>query len=718
MKKRRRGVAAGVLGVGLFLWVSDAGALRWIVPAGSHAPGSNGTIWRTDLQIDNPGAGPVEVTLTLLPANQDNSSLAAKVTLQISEGGQASLADVIDSSFHFSGSAAILVDSASNLVVESRTYNQSGSKTFGQAIPGVPVEQSLVPGERGHIAYISKSDGFRTNLGFAGTSAASAKVTVQLFDGAGAALGAGTFDLLPFGQKQINDIFGALGASPAAVARAEVTTTAPVVAYASIVDNQTGDPIAVIAKHASDAWTDLLVPAISHADGSNDSHWRSDARLFNVSKGAANVTLSYSPIGAANPAPLVRNVTIPSQQILSLDDIALATFGEASGTGGLQVSSDQPLIVTSRTYNQTSAGTYGQDIPGVPLARTWSKGDTAVFPGLTDNGFRANFGYFNESSEPVDLVLTLKSATGVNLASRNYRAEAGMMSQLNNVFSWFGVSGIASGSLWVASAASTGAGDSNRGYRTSEAFYLSAVDNESGDPTYLDAWIVRNVSVAAETCVSLPFIPSGLVATYSIVAGGTGGGSASTLLTTFLSSTAAATHSKSNLTASAAGYSVVIDSDTTTQYEILDLPPGFVAVSRIDTAATTTVAGQTVSGTTATTFSPAWVYGPGALWCEGEQWVVPLTSETTTSSLFPPVTTPTPTGNGKTIAVHESLTVPAGTFDTVHTTTEFFSDSQAQTPPHPSTEAWFDTSRSVLVRQISRDSAGNVLSTATLQNLQ
>lgn len=680
-------------------------AARWVVPAASHAAGANGTTWRTDLELANTGATAGEATVTLLPANTDNSALSRSVQVSLPASGQVSLVDLLEAKFGHSGNAGLLVDSSLPLVVTSRTYNQAGSATFGQAIPGVPAEQAIVAGETGHIPYLAKSDRFRTNVGFTAVSAAAVtSVTVRVLDAAGALLGSKSFDLKGWGQSQVNDIFNAVGAPAAGVARAEITTTAPVVVYASIVDNTTGDPIAVLARHATEAYFTTLIPAISHADGAGDSHWRSDLRIVNASTAAASVTLSYYPINASTPEPVTKGYSVAAGQTLALDDAALSVFGQASGTGGVRVTSDRPVHVISRTFNdQASLGTYGQDIPGIPSQRTFTAGDVAIFPGLTDSGFRANLGFFNGGSTAVNLTLSLRSSAGAPIASKPYSVPAFGMAQLNNVLGFFGVSGVSSATLRVemAPTASPAAGPADGG-RGELAIYLSKVDSNSGDPTYTEMFLERSATGGGCRTLSLPSV--GKTWTLSIDALTGGVRATGTLITTILESTATRNKSLAIQSTSAPGIGTINSTTTATStYELLDAPAGYLSVSKVEQSSS--VSGFSITSTT--TFSPAWVTGPALDWCEGESWVRPAVTQSTTSNVAPSVTGPTATGNGQVLAVRESLTVPAGTFETVHYWMFYTGQgSQAGT----SSEYWLD-GNGLTVRQLEYDAAGALVAT-------
>jgi hypothetical protein len=148
-------------------------ARDWIVPAAAHAPGAANTNWRSDLRIVNPSGTPADVRIDLLPQGSNNSTRSPSANVTVPVQGQLSLVDVLASKFSFSGNAALYVSSGEqSLVITSRTYNEAaGGSTYGQFIPGVAVTDALGAGQQGHLIYVTKSADYRTNVGFAGTTA-------------------------------------------------------------------------------------------------------------------------------------------------------------------------------------------------------------------------------------------------------------------------------------------------------------------------------------------------------------------------------------------------------------------------------------------------------------------------------------------------------------------------------------------------------------------
>ena len=461
------------------LAVAPLAAGSWIVPAAAHVKGAQGTNWRTDLRLYNTGAVPLTANIFFLPANADNSGVTTKRSINVNGGGAVTIPDIVFESFGRDETGALLIDtSGGNLIVTSRTYNQVGRTTYGQFLPGVSLTQTLPISQVGHFPFVSKSSQYRTNIGFASTGGTLGKVTITLYDSANVKLGSGTFDVLPRGQAQVNDVFNAVNAPATDVARAEITATVPIIAYASVIDNMTGDPIAMTAQRESNGYNNAVLAAVGHSTGAVLSVWRSDLRIFNTAASSTTVTLTLYEQNAANGSPASRTLAIGARRVLALDDIVKAEFGLNSVNGSLRISSPAKLLIGSRTYNKSTVeGSYGQDVPAVPSAEFANSSQTLIFTGLLGGSqFRTNVGLFNPSDSAMDVTLELRTLNGTLLGSRTQNLQPGFTTQINDVFSWLGVNLIDEAIITMKS---SGTGN--------YVAYASVIDSLSGDPVYIPA---------------------------------------------------------------------------------------------------------------------------------------------------------------------------------------------------------------------------------------
>ena len=119
-------------------------------------------------------------------------------------------------------------------------------------MPALTAADALAPGEVGVLPQLRQSTGFRTNIGAVNLGAGSATLRVKLYRADGVQVGGDVSLSVPAGEwRQSNDVFSASGAGDQDVAFATVELTAgdAVWAYASLVDNRTGDPTTIaVAK--------------------------------------------------------------------------------------------------------------------------------------------------------------------------------------------------------------------------------------------------------------------------------------------------------------------------------------------------------------------------------------------------------------------------------------------------------------------------------------
>ena len=224
-------------------------ASEWLVPVVAHNPGQAGTYWRSDLGVFNPSPTAVTVTLEYLPQGLDNSQ-GGLVANPVMLAGQATqvMGDVAGSLFGVTnGKGALLVRSTGPVVVSSRTYtNREGGGTYGHG--GPPVQpQALVATPR-TIAGVRQADGYRSNVGLV-TGSRGVLVTLRLRDADGAVLATrSNFYVPPRSLVQLGLTTLFPGAPlPDPVGAIDVLPDGPLLAYLSVVDGSSQDPVLVLA---------------------------------------------------------------------------------------------------------------------------------------------------------------------------------------------------------------------------------------------------------------------------------------------------------------------------------------------------------------------------------------------------------------------------------------------------------------------------------------
>lgn len=224
------------------------------IATGGHQPGYNGTTWRTDLEVHNPGAVTVTYRIALLKRDTDNRS-AQTAEFSLRSGRSAHHADVLLDPFGFEGTAALRITPfGGTLVIHSRTYNQLPIGSYGQFVPGMTRAQALASGQEARLVGLfhdpSLTAGFRTNFGMVNASPAPITVEVSFRKNLGGVLGVRQYDLKTLEFRQLNKVFEEVTHEPVAggyLVLKVITTGGRLHAYASMVDNVTGDAIFIPA---------------------------------------------------------------------------------------------------------------------------------------------------------------------------------------------------------------------------------------------------------------------------------------------------------------------------------------------------------------------------------------------------------------------------------------------------------------------------------------
>jgi PKD repeat protein len=246
-----------LLAAAVFALAAGAGSADVVIPSSAFANGQNAAEFHSDVRIFNPTSTPVIVTPVFY--NQANGGAAVPsvpATIQIPARAQAQYDNVLASLFgqakgafgpiRFATTESIIVSSGVNNV------NACGNgATSGQWLPGIDVGQALKAGTLVQLAASADGgSGYRSNVVFMNPGTAAANVTASLRNGDGTLIERVTLDPLPAnGFKQV----GALSAwlpSPNTITDTnlwlEFTSDQVVLAFASVINNGSGDPFAIV----------------------------------------------------------------------------------------------------------------------------------------------------------------------------------------------------------------------------------------------------------------------------------------------------------------------------------------------------------------------------------------------------------------------------------------------------------------------------------------
>jgi hypothetical protein len=251
------------------------------------------------------------------------------------------------------------------------------------------------------------------------------------------------------------------------------------------------------ASRAYTLWVDApseyryWLQVASHAPGANRSQWRTDLGLLNPGKSAASAQLRFhATTGVVTHSQRVA----PGQQVILRDVVdafavahALGMYGLAtvSGSAALEVVSDRPLKISSRTYNLVAGnaacypqGTLGQNYDAFATEDGIARQQSAYLPQLVENAaYRTNIALTNTGSMPASVTVDLFNGAGTKLTSYDVELAAGQYKQENRpFFNKAGQTHLSQGWAWVQVRSGSGILAS-----------ASVVDNKTNDPTTLPA---------------------------------------------------------------------------------------------------------------------------------------------------------------------------------------------------------------------------------------
>lgn len=235
--------------LGAFELRASAG-YSYTVPAVAHSPGAFGSLWRSDVAAVNRSGSSANLTFTFSPAGGGAPSTGGAT---VPGRGTREWNDVLASLFGYGASDAVSgclrVDSDQALVLSSRTFNQGTGGTYGAYLPAKAPGEELASGRTGVLAHLKKSGAYRTNVGVTNLGTTEVTVEIRLFDSRGAQAGNVRSLTVPVGGLlQETDVFATSGAGNQEIAFATVEVRTPggkVWAFASVIDNATGDPTIV-----------------------------------------------------------------------------------------------------------------------------------------------------------------------------------------------------------------------------------------------------------------------------------------------------------------------------------------------------------------------------------------------------------------------------------------------------------------------------------------
>ncbi len=428
----------------------------WLLAA-VHAPGNQGSIWRTDLWIlkRNPSAS---VTLYFCESDTDNTGATG---FQVPAGGGQQVfyfEDVVDHFLHLQGGSwlgAIHYTASDEIQVWARVYSISpdGTRSYGQLVEGISTVDMSPDNEpwssHDHqwiLATRRTADGrYRVNVGVVNPTSVAAHYEVAIFNASGTRRGRVWVDVPPYSMAQLGDPFADVrdgewfAYSIRVVCETEGGGT---FAYASVVDNATNDayfvrgvkelPVAPSGLNRSlhrDGW----ILAAAHAPGEQGSIWRTDLWIHVASPYDRKLTLYFCRAEQDGSTAEGYEVEIAEGvENYYFGDVVHEFLGSAgdSWLGSIHYVADTDIQVWARVYSISPDGTasYGQLIEGIPSADMSPDDEPydqrqlqhlVAMKHTADDRFRVNIGVVNPTPMAASYELFVWSNIGQTTGTNN-----------------------------------------------------------------------------------------------------------------------------------------------------------------------------------------------------------------------------------------------------------------------------------------------------------
>jgi hypothetical protein len=340
----------------------------------------------------------------------------------------------------------------------------------------VTPSQALSGSDVAVLSQLRSGTGFRTNIGFVDLGGTGALARIRLFDGDGVEIGSELREPVPAnGWWQRSRVFNAAGAGDCGGCYALVDLVGgggSVWAYASVVDNDSGDPTTVpmVDPDTSAGASRYLVAGIAEIEGAEETRWRSNLALLNLAGSTVSADLDYNHGGGIASM----SMSLADGELVELENAAADAFGTPDSSGIVDVSASAQLVVTARTFNDAPGGTFGQYLPGQDSGAAFGPGSDGYLTQLrSDADFRTNIGFANFTDAECAVRTFLHDASGLRRGMFFLNVPANGWAQENRVFERFAAPDLGSGYAVVQ--VLTGG---------CEVWaYGSVVDNGSGDPT-------------------------------------------------------------------------------------------------------------------------------------------------------------------------------------------------------------------------------------------
>ncbi len=357
-----------------------------VIPSSAFVNGQNFAEFHSDVRVFNPTNSPVNVTPVLYnQANGQTIVAPAPGFVTVPARGQVAFDNILATLFlqakgafgpiRFETSAPIIVSSGVNNV------NACGNgSTSGQWLPGIDVGQALKAGTLVQLAASADGgSGYHSNVVFMNPGTAAANVTSKLRMGDGTLVAAFTLDPLSAnGFKQINNLTAWLP-SPNTITDTnlwlEFTSDQPVLAFASVINNASGDPFAIVMT--AEPNVSSSVPVASYTVNPASPNAGQSATFTDTSTNAPTSQLWAFGDGTTATSGATVQHTYSAAGTYRTSHFVSNAFGTSAATKDVVVGTVLPITFTvSATTNNDTHWTFTPNSVtcrvNVPCRITWT----------------------------------------------------------------------------------------------------------------------------------------------------------------------------------------------------------------------------------------------------------------------------------------------------------------------------------------------------------
>jgi hypothetical protein len=223
------------------------------VPVAGHVTNGIGQTFITDVRIFNPSFDtPTTALIEFFPAGTTpNTNASASMAVNLPARGTAVLNDVAGTTgLNVTGTGALRISSASNVVATSRIFVNTSTGSFGQFVPAFSRANALRRGVIPQVSNTSAATGFRGNLGLFNPNQSPVTVRLEARDPAGTVVASNVITLQALSQQQnaIGVLFPGVDISNSSNLTVSFDASAGIFAYVSEVDNSSGDSFLISAQ--------------------------------------------------------------------------------------------------------------------------------------------------------------------------------------------------------------------------------------------------------------------------------------------------------------------------------------------------------------------------------------------------------------------------------------------------------------------------------------